>query len=279
MEKRIIEDANIQHGQSTPNTVFVQLVGAGPGDPELLTIKAHRALQQADIIVYDRRVSREVIALARRDAELIYVGKQEGNHGIGQDGINDLLVKEAKQGKRVVRLKSGDPMVFGRIAEEMTALRNHDITLEVIPGITALTGIAAKTQIPLTDRAYASSITLVTAHLKDGSYKDWANLAGEGRTLGIYMGVKSVQNISNGLQRQGVRSSMPVAIIENGTRDNERRFFTTLSELPKTIADHHVKSPALLLIGDVVTNAAEWPAQLNTQISAEIRELPLRASA
>ncbi|UTW55954.1 siroheme synthase CysG [Kordiimonas sp. SCSIO 12610] len=283
MENRIVADAQSESETKASKKGFVQLVGSGPGDPDLLTIKAHRALQQADVIVYDRLVSREVIALARRDAELIYVGKKEGNHGIGQDGINNLLVKEASAGKRVVRLKSGDPMVFGRIAEEMAALRAHNINLEVVPGITALTGIASKTQIPLTDRAHASSITLVTAHLKDGSYKDWANLAGEGRTLGIYMGVKSAANISAGLQDQGVRASMPVAIIQNGTRENERRFFTTLIDLPATIAEHDVKSPALLLIGDVVTNAAEWPEDLSSkikeQLNNEIREVPTRASA
>ncbi len=289
MEARIVEEAKRESAENTNKTGLVQLVGSGPGDPDLLTIKAHRALQQADVIVYDRLVSREVIDLARRDAELIYVGKQEGNHGIGQDGINKLLVREAKAGKRVVRLKSGDPMVFGRISEEMAELRANNIDLEVVPGITALTGIASKTQIPLTDRAHASSITLVTAHLKDGSYKDWANLAGEARTLGIYMGVKSAANISEGLQRQGVRADMPVAIIQNGTRANERRFFTTLQALPETIAKYDVKSPALLLIGDVVTNAADWkPTELpswqpsditDININTETSDLPLKASA
>jgi uroporphyrin-III C-methyltransferase/precorrin-2 dehydrogenase/sirohydrochlorin ferrochelatase len=281
VEARIIDDARSESLKQTGKTGLVQLVGSGPGDPDLLTIKAHRALQQADVIVYDRLVSREVIDLARRDAELIYVGKKEGNHGIGQDGINKLLVNEAKAGKRVVRLKSGDPMVFGRIAEEMTELRANNIDLEVIPGITALTGIASKTQIPLTDRAHASSITLVTAHLKDGSYKDWANLAGEARTLGIYMGVKSAANISEGLQSQGVRADMPVAIIQNGTRANERRFYTTLQALPETIAAHDVKSPALLLIGDVVTNAADWQVTDSADIdtNTETTDLPLKANA
>jgi uroporphyrin-III C-methyltransferase/precorrin-2 dehydrogenase/sirohydrochlorin ferrochelatase len=281
IEARIIGDAREESLKQAPKTGLVQLVGSGPGDPDLLTIKAHRALQQADVIVYDRLVSREVIDLARRDAELIYVGKKEGNHGVGQDGINKLLVSEAKAGKRVVRLKSGDPMVFGRIAEEITELRSNNIDLEVIPGITALTGIASKTQIPLTDRAHASSITLVTAHLKDGSYKDWANLAGEARTLGIYMGVKSAANISEGLQSQGVRADMPVAIIQNGTRANERRFFTTLNALPETIAAHDVKSPALLLIGDVVTNATDWQTANSNDFDKikETNDMPLEATA
>ena len=279
-EKQIISDAR---AEADGPAGFVQLVGSGPGDPDLLTIKAHRALQQADIILYDRLVSREVMALARRDAELIYVGKKEGNHGCGQDNIHKLLIREAKAGKRVVRLKGGDPMVFGRIAEEMAELRTNDIDFEIVPGITALTGIASRVQIPLTDRAYSSSITLVTAHLKDGGYREWANLAGEGRTLGIYMGVKSASDISDGLQRQGVQPSMPVAIIENGTRANERRFFTTLKGLPDTITANDVKSPALLLIGDVVKNAAEWPDHIQNEFLNEVKakaaNTPLSASA
>ena len=239
----------------------VQLVGAGPGNADLLTIRAHRALQEADVIVYDRLVSRDVLALARRDAELVFVGKREGDHGIGQDGINKLIVTRALEGDRVVRLKGGDPLLFARAGEELAALRAHGVAVEVIPGITAMAGIAASTQIPLTDREFSASLTLVTGQLKDGSYKDWAQLAGAGRTLAVYMGVKSAAAIAAGLVEHGTKASTPVAIIENGTRENERRFYGTLDDLADMVARHDVKSPALLLIGDVVTRAADWPAQ------------------
>ncbi|MFC3052468.1 siroheme synthase CysG [Kordiimonas pumila] len=235
----------------------VQLVGAGPGDPDLLTIKAHRALQQADVIIYDRLVSRDVITLARRDAELVFVGKKEGNHGIGQDGINDLMITAALAGKRVVRLKGGDPLLFARAGEELAALRAHDIHTEIIPGISAYQGIAARAQIPMTDREYSSSLTLVTGHLKDGAFKDWARLSGEGQTLAVYMGVKSAPKISVGLMEHGVNGETPVAVVENGTRANERRFYGTLETLPTLVAENAVQSPALLLIGDVVKNAID----------------------
>ena len=235
----------------------VQLVGAGPGDPDLLTIKAHRALQQADVIVYDRLVSRDVLALARRDAELVFVGKREGDHGVGQEGIARIMVDQALKGRRVVRLKGGDPLLFARAGEELAALRAQDIHVEVVPGISAFQGIAASTQIPLTDREHSSSITLVTGHLKDGAFKDWARLSGEGQTLAVYMGVRSAPKISKGLIGEGVIASTPVAVVENGTRANERRFYGTLESLPALVAKNKVKSPALLLIGDVVTVAAD----------------------
>ncbi len=267
VEGLIIEAAKNHRVGATSGQV--QLVGAGPGDPDLLTIKAHRALQQADIIVYDRLVSKDVIALARRDAELVFVGKREGNHGIGQDGINDLIVKEALVGKRVVRLKGGDPMLFARAGEELHALRAHDIHTEVIPGISAFQGIAASTQIPMTDREHSNSLTLVTGHLKDGTYKDWARLAGEDQTLAVYMGIKSAPLISAGLIKYGVSGSTPVAVVENGTRANERRFYGTLGNLPSLVALNAVKSPALLLIGDVVRNAADLaPTEFDTLLQA-----------
>ncbi|GHF17192.1 siroheme synthase [Kordiimonas sediminis] len=240
-----------------PTSGQVQLVGAGPGDPDLLTIKAHRALQQADVIIYDRLVSRDVLALARRDAELLFVGKREGDHGIGQEGIHALMIEHALAGRRVVRLKGGDPMLFARASEELAALRAHDIAVDVIPGITALSGIAARTQIPLTDRDYSAGVTLVTGRLKDRSFSDWASLAGDGRTLGIYMGIRTAPELSTGLISEGVNAKTPVAVVENGTRANERRFYGTLENLPDLISENAVKSPALLLIGDVVRNAAD----------------------
>jgi uroporphyrin-III C-methyltransferase/precorrin-2 dehydrogenase/sirohydrochlorin ferrochelatase len=254
--ERLVLDAAKNHRVGA-TTGQVQLVGAGPGDPDLLTIKAHRALQQADVIVYDRLVSRDVLALARRDAELVFVGKREGDHGVGQDGINRIIVQEALKGRRVVRLKGGDPLLFARAGEELAALRQHDVHVEVIPGISAFQGIAATTQIPLTDREHASSITLVTGHLKDGAYKDWARLSGAGQTLAVYMGVRSARKISDGLIGEGVAPTTPVAVVENGTRANERRFYGTLATLPALVAENAVKSPALLLIGDVVSTAAD----------------------
>jgi len=268
VERLVLEAAKNHRVGAT--TGQVQLVGAGPGDPDLLTIKAHRALQQADVIVYDRLVSRDVLALARRDADLIFVGKREGDHGIGQDGINRVIVEEALKGRRVVRLKGGDPLLFARAGEELDALRAHDIHVEVVPGISAFQGIAATTQIPLTDRAHASSITLVTGHLKDGAYKDWARLAGDGQTLAIYMGVRGAPKISAGLISEGVKASTPVAVVENGTRANERRFYGTLATLPEVVARNNVKSPALLLIGDVVSTAADlaWANKETARLAA-----------
>jgi len=254
-----------------PTTGQVQIVGAGPGDPDLLTIKAHRALQQADIIVYDRLVSRDVIALGRRDAELVFVGKREGNHGIGQDGINDIIVRGALAGKRVVRLKGGDPLLFARAGEELHALRRHGIHTEIIPGISAFQGIAASAQIPMTDREHSNSLTLVTGHLKDGAFKDWARLSGEGQTLAVYMGVRNALKISTGLIAEGLQGSTPVAVVENGTRANERRFYGTVATLPALVKSNAVKSPALLIIGDVVTNAVDLAnTEFDTLLQAAI---------
>lgn len=255
VEKLVVEAARNHRVEATAGQV--QLVGAGPGDPDLLTIKAHRALQQADVIVYDRLVSRDVLSLARRDADLIFVGKREGEHGVGQDGIHEILIREALAGRRVVRLKGGDPLLFARAGEELEALRKEDIHVEIVPGISAFQGIAASAQIPMTDRAHSSSLTLVTGHLKDGAFKDWARLSGKGQTLAVYMGVKSAKRISWGLIAEGVAPSTLVAVVENGTRANERRFYGTLETLPDVVAENAVKSPALLLIGDVVQSALD----------------------
>lgn len=255
VENLVVEAARNHRVGAT--TGQVQIVGAGPGDPDLLTIKAHRALQQADVIVYDRLVSRDVLSLARRDADLVFVGKREGEHGVGQDGINKILVEEALAGRRVVRLKGGDPLLFARASEELDALRANNIHVEVVPGISAFQGIAASAQIPMTDREHSSSLTLVTGHLKGGTFKDWARLSGQGQTLAVYMGVKGAARISAGLIGEGVNASIPVAVVENGTRANERRFYGTLESLPALVADNAVKSPALLLIGDVVKNARD----------------------
>ena len=249
---------------------LVQLVGAGPGDPDLLTIRAHRALQQADVVLYDRLVSREVLALARRDAEMIYVGKREGEHGVGQEGISRLMLQHAGEGKRVVRLKQGDPLMFARAGEELDALRGAGIPVEVVPGISAVGGIAAANQIPLTDRRWSTSLTLVTGHTKDGDYSDWARLAGTGQTLVVYMGLRAAPRIAENLISRGVSPTTPVAIIENGTKPEERRFFTTLATMPQTIKQHSVISPALLMIGDVVQEAKDWPQERFATVQAQM---------
>jgi len=234
----------------------VWLVGAGPGDPELLTLKAHRALIEADVVLYDRLVGDDILKLARRDADFVFVGKRESDHGVGQEGIQDLLVKYAREGKFVVRLKGGDPMTFARAGEELTALRAEGVNITVVPGITALAGIGAAAQIPLTERSAASSVTLVTGHLQDEKTQDWAALAGVGRTLAIYMGVKTAGEIKSGLLTGGIDAKTPVAIIENGTRENERQFFTTIGALEATVKAENVKSPALIIVGEVTNFAA-----------------------
>jgi len=246
----------------TADQGLVQLVGAGPGDPDLLTMRAHRALQQADVILYDRLVSKAVLSLARRDAKLIYVGKKEGQHGKGQPRIHALMIDHARAGERVVRLKSGDPLMFARAGEELAALHGADIPVEVVPGITALTGIAANTQLPLTDRRWSSSLTLVTGHCQKGQFDDWARLAGTGQTLAVYMGIKSAPDISENLIARGINPATPVAVIENGTRPEERRFYGTLATLAPLIRNNQVISPALLLIGDVVRAAPDCPEGL-----------------
>lgn len=259
---RIIEEAE----SGKPQTGLVQLVGAGPGDPDLLTLKAHRALQEADVILYDRLVSEEVLSLARRDASRIYVGKREGEHGIGQDGIQALMIERAQAGERVVRLKSGDPLMFARAGEELKALRDAGIEIEIVPGITALAGSAARAQIPVTDRDWSSALTLVTGKTATGeTYSDYARLAGEGRTLAVYMGLRAAGKLSAGLIAEGVSASTPVTVIENATRPEERRFCGRLATLANLIADNDVLSPALILIGDVVQVGADWPNFLETE--------------
>ena len=245
----------------------IQLVGAGPGDPELLTLKAHRALQQADVIVYDKLVTDGVLALARRDAEFIYVGKSKGQHSKSQDEINTLLVEQALLGKRVVRLKSGDPLVFGRAGEELATARDAGIPVTIVPGITALSGIAASTQIPMTHRDHAQAVTLVTGHLKDGDLQDFAGLAREGRTLAVYMGLTTAHDIEERLLSYGLSAQTPVAIVENGTRENERRFYGTLVGLSALVESNQIKPPALLIIGEVAGLAVDLLIQKDISLT------------
>lgn len=234
----------------------VILVGAGPGDPGLLTLRGLRALNEADVILYDRLASDEVLRLARRDAERIEVGKQAGDHGVTQPGIHALMLEYARAGKRVVRLKGGDPFVFGRGGEELEVLRAHGIDYEVVPGITAALACAAYAGIPLTHRDHAQSLRLVTAHHKDSlDAVDWRSLALERQTLAVYMGVAMLDTLQAQLIAHGRSPDTPFALVENGSRPEQRVIVGTLSELVECARTHDVRSPALLIVGEVAAFA------------------------
>ncbi|MEM9879711.1 MAG: uroporphyrinogen-III C-methyltransferase, partial [Pseudomonadota bacterium] len=214
-------------------------------------IKAHRYLQQADVIVHDKLVSDDILDLARRDAERIYVGKSRANHTMAQGDISDLLVALAAQGKFVVRLKGGDPFIFGRGGEELDVAAKAGAQVEVVPGISAALGCAASTGIPLTHRDHASAVTFVAGQRKDLARQNWHGLAGAGRTLVVYMGLATAPDITAKLRADGVSGDMPVAILENGTREDSRTFRTDLDAMAAVIEREAVASPALLVIGDV----------------------------
>ncbi|WP_281222322.1 uroporphyrinogen-III C-methyltransferase [Photobacterium sanguinicancri] len=234
--------------QSTIGKVI--LVGAGPGDPDLLTVKALRMLQQADVVVYDRLVSNEIIRLIPEKANLIFVGKQAGNHCVPQDGINQILVEQALKGQVVVRLKGGDPFIFGRGGEELEALLPYDIPFEVVPGITAAAGCAAYAGIPLTHRDHAQSVQFVTGHLKSEREQiDWSSLARSNNTLVFYMGLSQSGEIRRRLEANGMSPLTPAAIVERGTSNNQRVLPCSLETLEIIAA--HAESPALIIIGSV----------------------------
>jgi uroporphyrin-III C-methyltransferase/precorrin-2 dehydrogenase/sirohydrochlorin ferrochelatase len=232
----------------------VALVGAGPGDPGLLTLRALRVMQNADVVLYDRLVSPQILELCRRDAELISVGKSAGCAPIPQEQINALLVQHARAGKRVVRLKGGDPFIFGRGGEELQTLAAHGIRFEVVPGVTAAVGCAAYAGIPLTHRDHAQTLTFVTGHHKaDGGPGDldWAMLAKPGHTVVFYMGLQTLDGILTRLREHGAAPSLAAAVIEHGTQNSQRVVFGELSNLQQRVKDAAIGSPALLIVGEV----------------------------
>jgi uroporphyrin-III C-methyltransferase/precorrin-2 dehydrogenase/sirohydrochlorin ferrochelatase len=232
----------------------VYLVGAGPGDPDLLTFRALRLMQRADVVLYDRLVSDEIVAMVRRDAERIYVGKEKANHTVPQRDINKLLVKLAKQGKRVLRLKGGDPFIFGRGGEEIKDLFHENISFQVVPGVTAAAGCAAYAGIPLTHRELSQSVSFVTGHLKDGTFNlNWDLLSQPNQTVVIYMGLTGLEIISHNLIEKGVSVDMPAALIQQGTTRNQRVITATLSTLHEKVKAEKVVAPTLVIIGEVVT--------------------------
>ena len=249
--------ALINRPQAEQNVGVVHIVGAGPGDPDLLTIKALRLLQRADVILYDRLVRDEILSLARRDAERFYVGKAKSNHSVAQEDIEARMIELAREGKTVIRLKGGDPFVFGRGGEELDALRDANIPVFVTPGVTAATGCAAAANMALTHRDYAQAVTFVTGHAKGETDPalDWSALAALQNTLVVYMGVAKAETIAANLIAHGRDSATPVAVIENGTRANQKIVKGELGRLASLIAAGGIEGPALLVIGEVAALA------------------------
>ncbi|MFL6623117.1 MAG: siroheme synthase CysG [Sulfurifustis sp.] len=248
----LVRSLEASDGSATPHGA-VYLVGAGPGDPDLLTFRALRLMQQADVVVYDRLVSAEVLALVRREAELIHAGKERAKHVMPQEDINQLLVRLAKEGKRVVRLKGGDPFIFGRGGEEIETLMAEGISFEVVPGITAAAGCAAYAGIPLTHRDYAHSVLFAAGHLKDGTLNlNWTALVQPRQTLVFYMGLIGVRPIFRELIARGMNPATPAALVQQGTLRSQRVLVGTLATLPDIVERSDVHAPTLIIVGDVV---------------------------
>ncbi len=240
-------------GQGRHLDPMVSLVGAGPGDPELLTLKAYQAIRKADVLVYDRLVSDEILAMANPAAERVYVGKRCGQPSLKQTAINQILIDKARSGRYVVRLKGGDPLIFGRGGEEGLALSAAGIRFEFIPGITAAIGCAASASIPLTHREVSRSVTLVTGHVVSGALPAWAQLIGAGQTIVFYMGLEQAKEIQSGLTLGGLPGSTPLAVVVKGSTPDEQVHVSSLGNLTKLGQQLKGISPALLIVGDVVS--------------------------
>ncbi|MGA7999879.1 MAG: uroporphyrinogen-III C-methyltransferase, partial [Bradyrhizobium sp.] len=250
----------------------VTLVGAGPGDPDLLTVKALRALQDADVVFYDELVSPEVLDRARRDASRVAVGRRVGKPGIGQDAINSLMIEAAKSGQRAVRLKGGDPFVFGRGGEEVEALRKAGVAYSIIPGITAGLGAAAQFEVPLTFRHEALRITFLTAHkAKDAETVDWSTLTDTKMTVVVYMGMTAAPSVRAGLLAAGRSPQTPVGVFARVSRPDAQAAVGTLDRLPDLI-EQIDGGPAILIIGDVVAHSAPWRHSNPYQVISELLE-------
>ncbi|MEL7318151.1 MAG: uroporphyrinogen-III C-methyltransferase [Pseudomonadota bacterium] len=245
---------------SRTGTIF--LVGAGPGDPDLLTMRAARLIESAEVLVHDGLVSDKILAMAPSSARLISVAKKRARHTLPQEDINTLLVREALAGRDVVRLKGGDPLIFGRGGEEAEEARAYGVSVEIVPGVSAANGAASAAQIPLTHRDHASVVSFVAGQCKGLTDQDWSGLAGKGRTLVIYMGVKTAPQIAEKLIDDGLTPEVPVAVIENAARPEMRVLRGALAELPDLVERYAIQSPALIVIGDVTAQKDEAVARL-----------------
>jgi uroporphyrin-III C-methyltransferase/precorrin-2 dehydrogenase/sirohydrochlorin ferrochelatase len=251
-EQKFLEKLNAPDASKTVGEVY--LVGAGPGDPDLLTFRALRLMQKADVVVYDRLVSPEILELVRRDAEKIYVGKAKSKHTIPQDQINELLAKEALAGNRVVRLKGGDPFIFGRGGEELETLIEHGVSFQVVPGITAASGAASYAGIPLTHRDHAKSVVFATGHLQDNSINlNWQGLAQPDQTIVFYMGLTGLPIICEQLVKHGLSPTTPIAMVQSATTPQQKVVTGTLEDIQQKAQAAQIKPPALIIVGSVVS--------------------------